>query len=104
MESHHAPELGPHLADLARHWCLATEEVEGERAAQWSKRAAEEAMRRLSYEEAARLYGLYISERTAQNHVQHILTKLGLANRTQIATWVSNSMSNSADGGRQRAT
>jgi DNA-binding NarL/FixJ family response regulator len=30
---------------------------------------------------------LYISERTAQNHVQHILTKLGLANRTQVATW-----------------
>jgi DNA-binding CsgD family transcriptional regulator/tetratricopeptide (TPR) repeat protein len=30
---------------------------------------------------------LYISERTAQNHIQHILTKLGLANRTQIATW-----------------
>ncbi len=30
---------------------------------------------------------LYISERTAQNHVQHILTKLGLDNRTQIATW-----------------
>jgi DNA-binding NarL/FixJ family response regulator len=31
---------------------------------------------------------LFISERTAENHVQHILTKLGLANRTQIATWV----------------
>jgi len=30
---------------------------------------------------------LYISERTAQNHVQHILTKLGLDNRTQIAAW-----------------
>jgi DNA-binding CsgD family transcriptional regulator len=30
---------------------------------------------------------LFISSRTAQNHVQHILTKLGLANRTQIATW-----------------
>ena len=30
---------------------------------------------------------LFISERTAQNHVQHILTKLGLANRTQIAAW-----------------
>jgi DNA-binding CsgD family transcriptional regulator len=30
---------------------------------------------------------LYVSERTAQNHVQHILTKLGLANRAQIATW-----------------
>lgn len=28
---------------------------------------------------------LIISERTAQDHVQHILTKLGLANRSQIA-------------------
>ncbi|WP_410787622.1 LuxR C-terminal-related transcriptional regulator [Kribbella sp. C-35] len=32
---------------------------------------------------------LVISERTAQNHVQHILTKLGFANRTQVAAWVS---------------
>lgn len=30
---------------------------------------------------------LYLSERTAQNHVQHILTKLGVSNRTQIAAW-----------------
>jgi DNA-binding NarL/FixJ family response regulator len=30
-----------------------------------------------------------MSERTAQNHVQHILTKLGLANRSQIAVWAS---------------
>jgi DNA-binding CsgD family transcriptional regulator len=50
--------------------------------------------------EAARLVGqgltnrqiaaaLYVSERTAQNHVQHILTKLGFANRSQIAVWSS---------------
>ena len=32
---------------------------------------------------------LVISERTAQNHVQHILTKLGFANRSQIATWTT---------------
>ena len=32
---------------------------------------------------------LYLSERTAQNHVQHILTKLSLANRSQIAVWVT---------------
>jgi DNA-binding NarL/FixJ family response regulator len=32
---------------------------------------------------------LYLSERTAQNHVQHILTKLALANRSQIAVWVT---------------
>ena len=32
---------------------------------------------------------LYLSERTAENHVQHILTKLDLPNRSQIAMWVS---------------
>lgn len=32
---------------------------------------------------------LYLSERTAQNHVQHILTKLNLPNRSQIAVWVT---------------
>jgi DNA-binding CsgD family transcriptional regulator len=32
---------------------------------------------------------LVISERTAQNHVQHILGKLGFINRAQIAAWVS---------------
>jgi len=31
---------------------------------------------------------LVISERTAQNHVQHILTKLGFSARSQIASWV----------------
>lgn len=32
---------------------------------------------------------LYLSERTAENHVQHILTKLDLPNRSQIAMWAS---------------
>jgi DNA-binding NarL/FixJ family response regulator len=32
---------------------------------------------------------LVVSERTAQNHVQHILTKLGFAKRSQIAAWVA---------------
>ncbi|HEY5882086.1 MAG TPA: AAA family ATPase [Nakamurella sp.] len=31
---------------------------------------------------------LFVSERTAQNHVQHILDKLDLPNRSQIAVWV----------------
>jgi DNA-binding NarL/FixJ family response regulator len=30
---------------------------------------------------------LFISERTAENHVRHILTKLGFATRSQIAAW-----------------
>lgn len=32
---------------------------------------------------------LYISERTAQTHVQHILTKLGFSTRSQIAAWIT---------------
>ncbi|HEY3471771.1 MAG TPA: AAA family ATPase [Amycolatopsis sp.] len=32
---------------------------------------------------------MHISERTAESHVQHILTKLGLANRTGIAAWAA---------------
>jgi len=32
---------------------------------------------------------LYLSERTAQNHVQHILAKLHLPNRSQIAVWIT---------------
>jgi non-specific serine/threonine protein kinase len=31
---------------------------------------------------------LVISERTAETHIQHIFTKLGLEARTQIAAWV----------------
>ena len=31
---------------------------------------------------------LFIAERTADTHVEHILAKLGLGSRTQIATWV----------------
>jgi DNA-binding CsgD family transcriptional regulator len=32
---------------------------------------------------------LQIAERTAENHVQHILTKLGFRNRAQIAAWAA---------------
>ncbi|MET9227718.1 AAA family ATPase [Lentzea sp. NPDC003310] len=41
---------------------------------------------------------LVISERTAQNHVQHVLTKLGFRSRSQIAAWMSTSASTPADG------
>jgi DNA-binding CsgD family transcriptional regulator/tetratricopeptide (TPR) repeat protein len=32
---------------------------------------------------------LHIAERTAENHVQHILVKLGFRNRSQIAAWAA---------------
>jgi DNA-binding CsgD family transcriptional regulator/tetratricopeptide (TPR) repeat protein len=41
--------------------------------------------RGLTNREIAR--ALVVSERTAQNHVQHILTKLGFGTRAQIAAW-----------------
>ena len=31
---------------------------------------------------------LFIAERTADTHVEHILAKLGLGSRTQVAAWV----------------
>jgi DNA-binding NarL/FixJ family response regulator len=30
---------------------------------------------------------MVITERTAENHVQHVLNRLGLRSRTQIAAW-----------------
>ena len=33
---------------------------------------------------------LWMSERTAENHVQHIRQKLGLRSRAQIGTWLAN--------------
>lgn len=36
---------------------------------------------------------LFIAEKTAENHVQHILTKLGLSSRSQVAVWVVTQMS-----------
>jgi DNA-binding CsgD family transcriptional regulator len=33
--------------------------------------------------------GLVISQRTAENHVEHIRAKLGFTSRTQVAAWVA---------------
>ena len=30
---------------------------------------------------------LHLSVRTVESHIRHVLTKLGLSNRTQLATW-----------------
>jgi DNA-binding NarL/FixJ family response regulator len=32
---------------------------------------------------------LYLSERTIDNHVHHILDKLGFESRVQVATWLA---------------
>lgn len=39
---------------------------------------------------------LVISQRTAENHVEHILTKLGFTSRAQVAVWAAASQADSA--------
>jgi DNA-binding NarL/FixJ family response regulator len=39
---------------------------------------------------------LVISQRTAEGHVEHILTKLGFRSRAQVAAWVAESLSSDA--------
>jgi DNA-binding CsgD family transcriptional regulator len=56
IEQHHGPSSGPPMFQLARHWAVASVVGERARAAGWIRRAADEAMRRLAYEEAARLF------------------------------------------------
>jgi predicted ATPase len=56
IEQHYGAPSGPHVFELARHWAVAAVVGERARAAGWIRRAAEEAMRRLAYEEAARLF------------------------------------------------
>ncbi|HEX8969745.1 MAG TPA: AAA family ATPase [Chloroflexota bacterium] len=57
IEAQHSSAVGPHLFHLARHWAEAALQGDAATAAGWIERAAEEAMRQLAYEEAARLLG-----------------------------------------------
>jgi non-specific serine/threonine protein kinase len=41
---------------------------------------------------------LVISQRTAETHVEHILTKLGFTSRAQIAAWVAERQQPAVDG------
>jgi DNA-binding CsgD family transcriptional regulator len=58
IEETYAGRLEPHLFDLARHWAAAAVQGNAATAAGWIRRAAEEAMRGLGFEEAARLFRL----------------------------------------------
>jgi DNA-binding CsgD family transcriptional regulator len=57
-EARFAGELSDHLADIARHWAEVAPygEADAATARRWAIRAADEAVRRLAYEEGVRLY------------------------------------------------
>jgi DNA-binding CsgD family transcriptional regulator len=56
METHFAANLSEHVADIARHWAELAPYGEAATARKWVIKAADEAVRRLAYEEGARLY------------------------------------------------
>ena len=60
IEELYGTDLSLHLFDLARHWTFAAVQGDRLRASGWIERAGEEAMRRLGYEESARLFRLAI--------------------------------------------
>lgn len=56
LEARFAADLSEHLSDIARHWGELAPYGEAERARTWTIRAADDAVRRLAYEEGVRLY------------------------------------------------
>lgn len=56
IEARYAADLSEHLADIARHWAKLAPYGEAATARRWAIRAADDAVRRLAYEEGVRLY------------------------------------------------
>ena len=87
-EASHRVISGLELGALRAQSTALVERLAGTRRAVLSRREEEVAAlvaEGLSNREIAQR--LVISERTAQNHVQHILTKLGFTSRSQVAAW-----------------
>ncbi|HEX2032112.1 MAG TPA: AAA family ATPase [Actinomycetota bacterium] len=58
LEALYAPDTEGHLAEIAHHFIQAAPAGEFETAVRYAREAAEQALRQLAYEEAARLFGM----------------------------------------------
>ncbi|MGA9161531.1 MAG: hypothetical protein WB297_11815, partial [Actinomycetota bacterium] len=58
LETLHAEDLDPHLAELALHFFEAAKDGDADKAVEYARRAGDRAVSLLAYEEAVRLYGM----------------------------------------------
>jgi DNA-binding CsgD family transcriptional regulator len=96
VEAFYADALAPHLPDLARHWAAAGD---GRRTAHWAERAAAEALRRLAYEEAARLYRQALEVQMGGSDADRYRLLLALAR----ALWQAGELADARGVSRQAA-
>ena len=81
LQERFADDLSEHLADIARHWARLAPYGQAPTARTWAVRAADEAVRRLAYEEGVRLYrtALGLDERLSTLERYRVLVALGRA-------------------------
>jgi DNA-binding NarL/FixJ family response regulator len=73
IEDLFGPELDPHLAELSHHWIRASAAGDSDKAALWTLRAAEHAVKSLAYEEGVRLYEAALQLPTVGNRARVLL-------------------------------
>ncbi|HEX7276922.1 MAG TPA: AAA family ATPase [Acidimicrobiales bacterium] len=80
-EAAFSPDLSEHLGEIARHWAQLGPYGEAATARTWAIRAADDAVRRLAYEEAVRLYrgALALRAPAAEAERGRVLVALGRA-------------------------
>lgn len=86
IEAEFASDLSDHLADLARHWTELAPYGEAPTARAWTLRAAEEAVRRLAYEDGARLYRAALAlPRASMPELERAQVLVGLGRAASLA-------------------
>jgi DNA-binding CsgD family transcriptional regulator len=97
LEHHHAPQLGPHLFEIARHWEEAGTYGDADVAYSWVRRAADEAMRQLAYEDAVRLYERAVSLAASLDDRERVQLLVALSRARISAGQVSGHMATCLD-------
>jgi hypothetical protein len=85
-EAQFAGDLSEHLADLARHWAELAPYGEAATARVWVIRAADDAVRRLAYEEGVRLYRVALAlDATSLPDVERCRVQVALGRAAYLA-------------------